>query len=943
VTGVLDTSDWTVGDRQQAFTVLLPAVSGPVVVAVPPWLEAVLTARYPHVVPVRHAGGDLVLPDGTPCERGTAELVVVDPAVAPPELVRRVLVADGTLAVLGPRGDHRIHPDARHPEQVWRPGWPVPSDAGAVRWARRQVALRLPGRGATWLRTEGPARPLVDDVVADVGDALACELALVGIVTAGHTVLRLRSSRGDVGVRLSLTGGDTGARGSLDDVLRDVPGLAGLVPEELGRGVTHGHRWLAMRWIPGPGLVTTTRYWLQRPQRRAALAEALVERLAAAPTGATGPGWAERWCTPVDVLPPHAHEPLVRALAPLEDALPTGWCHGDLWSGNLLCDRHTAGVIDWDNAVRDAPLGIDRVLLCVLGPLATPAGYGQVVSARLLALAELDEGPGAPRGEIAGRRWGEWPVEVRRALALAAAVLHLRNRSMLDLGEQQRDREVEAILASPAVAGEPAAPAVEPDSAARTAPAEARRAARGAMWLATSSIVVKGSQTLVLLVLAALLAPTALGLLAIGALVANVSTILANLGTGHALVYWRGDVQRAARTAVTIALVSGGLITALLWAVAPFLASSLRAEDGAPVIRGLVSVVPLVAVAYVTGELLRRQLAFRRRVVPDIVGSIVGAAVAVVLAASGVGVMSLVVGQVVQGVLMLLLAWVVHPPVLPGWNPADARGLLSYGGPLSAAALLEMVQLNLDYIVVSRVLGPLALGLYSMAFRLAYLPHLMIAVVVTGAAFPYLCRRSAGELPVAAERVAVVTLTLVTPVCAGIVLLSDHLVLLGEEWVPAVPAVAWLGVYAWLLAIGQVAQVTLNASGRPSRSFALRLLQLVGLLVALPVAVSRGIVAVAVAQGVVAFVVAAVAFVVVSRTVTGLSARRLLRGLASPVVAAGVMAFVLLATRELWPGEPSVSGLAVLAALGLATYLATTGLLDRDTFRQARGLLRRTS
>ena len=41
------------------------------------------------------------------------------------------------------------------------------------------------------------------------------------------------------------------------------------------------------------------------------------------------------------------------------------------------------------------------------------------------------------------------------------------------------------------------------------------RAARGALWFATNSIVVKGAQTLVLLTLAATLAPSALGLVAL--------------------------------------------------------------------------------------------------------------------------------------------------------------------------------------------------------------------------------------------------------------------------------------------------------------------------------------------------------------------------------------------------------------------------------------------
>ena len=133
----------------------------------------------------------------------------------------------------------------------------------------------------------------------------------------------------------------------------------------------------------------------------------------------------------------------------------------------------------------------------------------------------------------------------------------------------------------------------------------------------------------------------------------------------------------------------------------------------------------------------------------------------------GHGVMALVVGQIVQASLTMVLAWVVHPPVLPGWNLEDARGLLSYGGPYAGANLLELVQLNIDYLIVSRVLGGEALGQYSLAFRLAFMPYLMVVVVMSGAAFPYLCRQRGADLGRAAVTVMTAALTAGRPDLPG--------------------------------------------------------------------------------------------------------------------------------------------------------------------------------
>ena len=931
---------WTVGDRLVALSVLLPATpGGPVLLAVKAPLAEAMRHRFPGarlVVPVD--GRTVTGPASGPAEPGSAALVVVDETVAPVESMRALVAPGGTLAVIGHDGPYVIHPDAEHPEQIWTRGWPVPLGRGPVAWARRSAALHLSGRrGTPRLRVEGEGVRLADAVVADLARITGAPTRLVGVVTAGHTFLRVRTPRGDLAVRLTLV-----AEGRPDDpsgpVTAEVPGIVPLLPDHVARGTTHGHPWVATRWTPSGRLTGTT--WWRRTTRQRAAARRVVDELAAVRTGTTAPGWATSWVEAAVIVPVPVRERLVRALEPLERGLPTSWCHGDLWPGNLLLDRRHPVVIDWDNAVRDSVQGLDRLLVAVIGPGSSPGGA--TGCERILDLA--DTGAELVLGEVAGREWRDWSPLQRRQLALAACVLYLRNRSLYDLGVEQLHRELAALTPHlPDAVLEPVPEAFTEADTPRSDAHDATRTARGALWLGTSSAVVKTAQTVVLLTLAAILAPTALGLVALGTLVANVSGILANLGTAHALVYWRGDVRRAARTAVTIALGGGGLLATVLWLLAPWLAETFRADDGgAAVIRGLTVVLPCVAVAAVTGELLRRELRFRRRVVPDIVASVVGAVVAVVLAVTGFGVMSLVVGQIVQGVLTLALAWVVHPPVLPGWSTEDARGLLSYGGPLSGASLLEVVQLNLDYLVVSRVLGALALGYYSLAFRLAYLPYLMIAIVITGAAFPYLCRRRGAQLGSATERVAAVTLTLVLPLCLGLALLADHLVVLGDKWAPAVPVVRWLAAYGLLLSVGQVVQVALNASGRPGRSLLLRTSHLAGLLVALPVAVSHGIVAVAVAQVVVVSLVATFAVLLASRTIAGLSLTRLATNL-RPALGAGLaMTGTVLVLHELHPADPgSLVDLLGVGALAVVAYAATLRVLDRQGLRDAAALLRR--
>ncbi len=926
---------WTVGDRLAAFAVLLPAeVAGPVVLALSDELAPHLQAAY---------AGAVVLTDGTrtsgwpepsrvvrwdgvhpPVAPGTAGLVLVDGRRYDAEAMSALATSYGVVAVIGDSGSLLLYPSAESPELVWRRSWPVHLPAGPVPWVRRWLGLSV-GRGAAVprLSVSGDRSTLADDVLRDLSRATGLDGELVGVITAGHSVLRVRTGEGDLAIRLSLTDPDREVDVA-ERVLRDVPEARAFLPVVVAEGRTAGRPWVATEWTPRrrrlpwpwPG---AARQW--------AVADELAEVLAGHSTGRTGPGWSARWCARAHVVPPEVREQWAAELAVLDDGLATGWCHGDLWPGNVLLDGDVSAVIDWDNASDDAPLGIDALLVHAL---RTSADTDDLVSEVLLRLVD-DPSTWGPT-TVGGRLWTAWPRPERRALALAAIVLYLRNRSLHDLGQAQLDRHLAATSDAPPP--EPAPPS-----------AEAGRTARGALWLATNGIVVKTSQTVVLLALAALLAPEALGVVALGTLVANVSAVVTSLGTASALVYWRGDVQRAARTAVTVGVAMGTGIAVLLWVVAPWLASAFHAADGgAAVIRGLTVTLPFLAVAAVTNELLRRRLEFVRRIIPDTVSSVVGAVVAIVLVTDGHGVMALVVGQIVQASLTMVLAWVVHPPVLPGWNTEDARGLLSYGGPYAGANLLELVQLNIDYLIVSRVLGGEALGQYSLAFRLAFMPYLMVVVVMSGAAFPYLCRQRGADLGRAAVTVMTASLTLVAPICLGLALFADDLVLLGDKWEPGVPVVAWLALYAALLSVGQLVQTSLNAAGRPAASMALRLCHLVLLLGVLLLVARHGVTAVAIGQVAVATCIALVALALARLYVTGFSLRRLVRSLRPALTGVAVMAAVVLVLRQvLGLTDPSLAGLLVVGTPGVAAYAATVWVLDREHLREAGALLRRAS
>lgn len=462
------------------------------------------------------------------------------------------------------------------------------------------------------------------------------------------------------------------------------------------------------------------------------------------------------------------------------------------------------------------------------------------------------------------------------------------------------------------------------------------------LWLSLGSWSAKGAQTVVLLVLARVLVPSQFGLLAIAALTYNALQAVNELGVADALTYLADRIEEASRTALTMVVALGLILMAIMWGVAPALAHFFHSPDSVFVLRGFAVSLPFDAAAQVPIGRLTRSLSFSRRAIVDALPSVVGAAVTIGVVLGGSPLAGLVAGQVAGAVANVSTAMLVGPRSRPGWSPAVARQLLDYGGYLSAANLVNLGLLNVDYIIVGHVLGPAELGLYSLAYRICFMPYLSVAVVANGAVFPYYCRLpSHAAVARSAESTLAVICALSTPWFAGLVLFANDITLLGARWAPATGAVRFLAVYGLLLSLILSALQVLKAVGYTRLVFFGRGLHLAVLTVVLVATVHGGITVVAADQALVSCAVAL--------TVGGWAIRyarlrpgALARAAGLPLLGACGMAAVVL-LLGLIPGLHAASSLPALVIPGvssLAVFAAITVWIMPQPLRQGWAALR---
>ena len=243
--------------------------------------------------------------------------------------------------------------------------------------------------------------------------------------------------------------------------------------------------------------------------------------------------------------------------------------------------------------------------------------------------------------------------------------------------------------------------------------------------------------------------------------------------------------------------------------------------------------------------------------------------------------------------------------------------------------MLLLAIVNVDSVVVSRVLGVSALGFYVLAFNVANWPWTLLSMSIRQVSLPAFSRLS--DDPKELELAFAHSLTLAggLAVLGGVLLaaLAGPLIgiLYGSKWLPAVAALQWLALFGALRVVLELCYDLLIATGRAGSLVRLQLGWLAALVLALPLGAHiGGIAGVAAAQGIVAaaFVLPLNMLLLVRAGIRLGPLARCLQPVGLAALAGGAVA--LLAHQVEIPDGVALGagGLLVTAVYG-ATFLAT--------------------
>lgn len=325
------------------------------------------------------------------------------------------------------------------------------------------------------------------------------------------------------------------------------------------------------------------------------------------------------------------------------------------------------------------------------------------------------------------------------------------------------------------------------------------------------SYVMNGGQylitTIISLVLAAILGPTAFGTVAMATVYVLFVQMLFQQGMTPAIVQRRDLRPAHLDTGFWIVLAASLVLTGASIALAGVWAAVNRTPELAAVIRVLSLLLPIQGLIVVQDAILRRALRFRSLAVRSNVSALAGGAVGITLAFAGFGVWALVAQQLSRSMVQLVVLWTVSD-----WRPhlrfsrVAARELLGYAAGATTASLGVFVNNRSDALLIGLFFGPTAVGLYRFAARFVDLVIDVTVRALQSVSLPELARLQRDRGAFAERTVGIVRTSalLAVPLLGVLAGTSDALVgLVGPEWIAAADPLKLL------CAVGAVRAVTL--------------------------------------------------------------------------------------------------------------------------------------
>lgn len=228
-------------------------------------------------------------------------------------------------------------------------------------------------------------------------------------------------------------------------------------------------------------------------------------------------------------------------------------------------------------------------------------------------------------------------------------------------------------------------------------------------------------QVVVGVVLARILGPKPFGQLAAVLIFIGLGNLFADFGFGAALIHASKLTDNDIRSAFTIQLIFGCILSIVMFFAAPFFAFFLKQEEIVIIIKVMSLLFIFQALGQTSRSLIRRDLEFKKLQIAQIAAYFISYVfIGIPLALLGYDVWSIVIAYMCQSLFFSAFSILQKPHPMRLMLKPDHHNLISYGSKIVLANTSSWALVEINNLFLSRSFGPIGLGLYNRIYFFLY-------------------------------------------------------------------------------------------------------------------------------------------------------------------------------------------------------------------------------
>ncbi len=351
-----------------------------------------------------------------------------------------------------------------------------------------------------------------------------------------------------------------------------------------------------------------------------------------------------------------------------------------------------------------------------------------------------------------------------------------------------------------------------------------KKATNGVIWSAVQKYFNMAIRFISGIILARLLDPVDYGCIGMLTIFMSLAEISIDAGFGSALIQKKTPTQTDYSTVFYFNLVMSALAYVILYLCAPLIARFYHMPILSDVLRVQGVILFIYALKVIQLNQLKKKLQFKIIAIANIVASIIGFSVTIILAYRHFGVWSLVAQEILLALIPMLVYWVSTK-----WKPLfvfsfrSMKELFGFGGYVLLSNILNKVSGQINGLLIGRLYNPATMGYFSKASSTESMASTSVSSIMTQVTYPLYAAKQDNreELANIIRRITMTISFFTTPMMLLLCLIAKPLfvLLFSDKWLPCVPYFQILCVAGIAICLQSVNNQSLAAIGKSKLMF----------------------------------------------------------------------------------------------------------------------------